>query len=180
MSTTTQPPTTTPLITIRQATPTDVPLILDFIRILAEYEKAPERVHATETSLKETLFGLRPFAHVVFATWEGVGEVAMALWFYNYSTWESRPGIYLEDLIVKEEYRHKGIGTILLRYLATRAVSENCARFEWAALDWNTPAINFYRQVGAKSLDEWISFRLEGPELMNFANDQAGADQASR
>ncbi|KAJ3043133.1 hypothetical protein HDV00_005748 [Rhizophlyctis rosea] len=167
-------------IAIRAAKISDVPRILEFIHLLADYEKAPDRVHATEASLKETLFGVRHFAQVVFAELPGAGEVGMALYFYNYSTWEGRPGIYLEDLIVREEHRHMGVGKRLLRYLAQKAVNENCARFEWMALDWNTPALNFYRAAGAKSLDEWISFRLEGTELVKFANDEGGLEKADR
>ncbi|KAI8826538.1 N-acetyltransferase GCN5 [Fimicolochytrium jonesii] len=158
-------------IKIRPAAPTDVPLILSFIRSLALFEKALDKVLATEASLTATLFGAHPYAHVVFACDEQSGrEMGMALYFFNYSTWNAAPGLYLEDLMVAEEDRGKGVGTELLRYLAGVAVEKGCGRMEWQALDWNTPAIEFYRKkVGAKSQDEWIGFRLDGEALTLFA-----------
>ncbi|TPX66615.1 hypothetical protein SpCBS45565_g04387 [Spizellomyces sp. 'palustris'] len=156
-------------ITVRDATPEDCSLILHFVKELALYEKAPEKVHATEEHFRKTVFGPHPYAYVVFACLNGK-EVGMALYFHNYSTWEGRPGLYLEDLYVKPEVRGKGVGTVLLKHLAKVAVEKDCARVEWVALDWNTPAIDFYvHKVKATPLDEWRIFRLTGDALKEFA-----------
>jgi GNAT superfamily N-acetyltransferase len=151
-------------LTIRAAIPADVPLILAFVRELAEYEKLLHEVEATEADLAETLFGARPYAEVVIAEWEG-GAVGFALYFHNYSTFAGRPGIYLEDLFVKPDARGKGVGRALLAHLAETALARGCARLEWAVLDWNRPAIGFYESLGAKAMDEWTVYRLSGETL---------------
>jgi GNAT superfamily N-acetyltransferase len=146
------------------ATEPDVPLILELIRGLAEYENLSDRVTATEEQLRRTLFGARPAAEVLLANWDA--ECAgFALFFPNYSTFLAQPGIYLEDLYVKPHLRGKGIGEALLTELARLAVARNCGRVEWAVLDWNAPSIGFYKKLGAVPLDEWTTFRLSGEAL---------------
>jgi len=155
---------------IRAATPDDVPLILRFIRELAAYERLAHEVVATEEKLRETLFGARPYAEVVIA--EEAGEPAgFALFFHNYSTFLGRPGIYLEDLYVRPEMRGGGIGRALLAHLARLAVERGCGRLEWWVLDWNEPAIRFYRQLGAEAMDDWTVFRVAGDALTQLASD---------
>jgi GNAT superfamily N-acetyltransferase len=153
---------------IAPAAESDVPLILSFIRKLAEYEKLSHQVVATEALLCETLFGARRFAEVVLAYWAGE-PVGFALYFHNYSTFVARPGIYLEDLFVEPTHRGKGIGKALLIHVAKIAVERGCGRFQWAVLDWNTPAIDFYRSLGAEPLDDWTLFRLSGDALHRVA-----------
>lgn len=153
---------------IRNANVSDVSIILGFIRELAEYEKLLDQVIATEESLKETLFGKKPFAEVI------IGEVnsqpvAFAIFFHNYSTFLGKPGLYLEDLYVKPELRGQGFGKIILSYLAKIAVERNCGRLEWWVLDWNEPALEFYRKIGARPMSEWTVQRLEGESLKNLA-----------
>ena len=161
-------------ITIRPASRADVPLVLQFIRDLARYERLEHEVSASEAELGEALFGDRPYAEVVFAC--SAGEpVGFALFFHNFSTFKGRPGIYLEDLFVRPEARGRGIGKLLLAYLARTAVARRCARLEWAVLDWNEPSIGFYRSLGAVPLDEWRIFRLAGDALALLAGS-AGAD----
>jgi GNAT superfamily N-acetyltransferase len=150
--------------TIRDATKADVPLILAFIRELAEYEKLLHEVVATETDIAETLFGSKPSAEVVIAEADG-SPVGFALFFHNYSTFAGRPGIYLEDLYVRPEARGKGAGRALLAHLAGVALARGCARLEWAVLDWNRPAIEFYESLGARAMDEWTVYRLSGETL---------------
>ena len=153
---------------IRHATPADVPQILQFIRDLADYEKSPGAVVATEASLHDALFGERPPVEAVLA--EAAGKpVGFALFFHNYSTWTGWRGIYLEDLYVTPEARGRGTGKALLSYVARLAVTRGCARFEWAVLDWNTPAIGFYKKLGAKPMDEWTVMRLTGDALVRVA-----------
>lgn len=149
---------------IRTATEADVPQILQFIRDLAEYEKSADQVAATEELLRTTLFGNPKFAEVLIGEDEGE-PVAFALFFHNYSTWTAKPGLYLEDLYVKPEARRKGHGRTLLSRLAAVAKERNCARFEWAVLDWNTPAIDFYRSLGAVPMSEWRVMRVSGEAL---------------
>lgn len=153
---------------IRFATPADVPLILSFIRALADYEKLSHEVVATEDALRETLFAERPVAEVIIG--EDAGQpVAFALFFHNYSTFLARPGLYLEDLFVLPEARSKGIGREMLRFLAALAVERGCGRLEWWVLDWNAPAIGFYKKLGAVPMDEWTVFRVTGEALQQLA-----------
>ena len=152
---------------IRPATIADVPLVLAFIRDLATYEKLLADVVATEESLRLTLFGRQPAAHVVIA--EVAGQPAgFALYFFNYSTFLARPGLYLEDLFVKPEFRGHGIGKALLLHLARIANERGCGRMEWAVLDWNEPAKGFYRRLGAVQLDDWRVMRLTGAALTQY------------
>ena len=144
---------------IRFATENDVPLILRFIRELAEYEQLSDRVVATEESIRRTLFGNPRFAEVIIGEEDG-DPVGFALFFHNYSTFLGQPGIYLEDLYVRPELRGKGYGRHLLERLADIARERNCGRLEWAVLNWNEPAIRFYRSLGAKPMDEWTVYRL--------------------
>ena len=155
-------------ITTRSATPNDVPQILAFIRELADYERLLHAVVATEDTLREHLFGGRPRAEVVLAMHDG-REVGFALFFHNFSTLTGQPGLYLEDLFVKPDARGLGVGKQLMAWLAKTAVDRNCARFEWAVLDWNEPAIRFYRSIGAKGLDDWRVQRVDGEALKALA-----------
>ncbi len=151
-------------VRIVAATENDVPVVLELIRGLAEYEKLSHLVTATEEQLRGTLFGPRPAAEVLLADWDA--ECAgFALFFPNYSTFLAQPGIYLEDLYVKPYLRGKGIGAALLTELARLAVARNCGRVEWAVLDWNAPSIEFYKKLGAVPLNEWTTFRLAGEAL---------------
>jgi GNAT superfamily N-acetyltransferase len=144
---------------IRDATIADIPIILQLIRDLATYERAPNDVVATEESLHEVLFGSEPAAKVVII-FENTEPVGFAVYFFNFSTWLGRPGLYLEDLFVKPEMRGRGYGRALLVHLAKIARDHNCGRMEWAVLTWNEPAIEFYKKLGAVSLDDWRVFRL--------------------
>src|SRR5437868_15056095 len=153
---------------IRQATEADVPLILQFIRDLAIYEKLEHRVIATETSLRQTLFGNPRFAEVLFAAVDSE-EVGFALFFHNYSTFLGQPGIYLEDLFVKPQMRGRGVGKALLAHLARLAKERGCGRLEWAVLKWNTPSIDFYKRLGAVPMEEWDVYRLTGESLDRLA-----------
>lgn len=155
-------------VEIRNATIEDVPLILEFIKGLAEYEKLAHEVTATEEILRKTLFGSRPAAEVVTCHCEGA-PAGFALFFHNYSTFLGKPGIYLEDLFVKPEFRGKGLGRALLIYLARLAVERDCGRFEWSVLDWNEPAIGFYKSLGAVPKDDWTIFRVSGDALTQLA-----------
>jgi GNAT superfamily N-acetyltransferase len=158
--------------TLRDAAPADVPAIVGLIRDLAAYERAPNECRAEETLLREHLFGERPFVEAIVA--ERGGAVAgFALFFHNYSTWLTRPGLYLEDLFVKEELRGLGIGKALLRRLAEIAVSRGCGRMEWSVLTWNEPAIGFYRSLGAVPMDEWRVYRLSGEALRALGDGRA-------
>ncbi|MBN8587883.1 MAG: GNAT family N-acetyltransferase [Rhodothermia bacterium] len=157
-----------PTFIIRSATPQDIPVILRFITELADYEKLRHEVVATEAALQHSLFGERPYAEVVLAL-EADIPVGFALFFHNYSTFLAQPGIYLEDLFVLSEHRGKGYGEALLRYLAQLAVSRSCGRLEWSVLDWNEPAISFYKKLGAVSMDEWTTFRVTGEHLKQLS-----------
>lgn len=156
------------LFEIKPATIEDVPLILSFIKELAEYEKLLHEVVATENILKETLFGNQAHAEVIMGYLDGV-PVSFALYFHNFSTFLGRPGIYLEDLFVKPEARGNGIGQKMLAYLAHLAKSRKCGRLEWAVLDWNETAIGFYKRMGAKAMDEWTVYRVTDQALDNLA-----------
>lgn len=156
------------MITIRPARPGDEALVLSFIRALADYEKLLDRVVATEASVRDALFGSSPRVFCDIAEWNGE-PAGFALWFYNYSTFLARHGIYLEDLFVKPDYRGKGIGKRLLVNLAARAVREGCGRLEWAVLNWNEPSIRFYESLGARPMDDWTVYRLTGEALTKLA-----------
>jgi GNAT superfamily N-acetyltransferase len=153
---------------IRPATPDDVPTILRFIRELAEYERAPDEAVATEDDLRRHLFGEQPavFAHIAEHEGEAVG---FAVWFLNYSTWTGRHGIYLEDLYVTPQARGFGYGRALLAELARIADDRGYGRFEWSVLDWNEPAIGFYKSLGALPMDEWTVHRMTGDDLHHLA-----------
>ena len=154
---------------IRPARVQDVPIILQLIRDLATYERAPDEVTATEEQLVSVLFGERPAAEVLLA-FEEESPAGFAVYFYNFSTWLGRPGLYLEDLFVKPEKRGKGYGRTLLVELAKIARDRGCGRMEWAVLNWNEPAIKFYRALGAKPMDEWTVFRLTTDEIAKLAD----------
>jgi len=154
--------------TIRSATAADVAQILIFIRALAVYERAPDAVTATEERLLRDGFGPRPFYRCLMAEHEGK-PAGFAFYFFNYSTWKGRPGIYLEDLFVEPAFRGLGIGRALLEAVAADALQEGCDRLQWEVLDWNTQAIDFYRAMGAEFLDEWRNVRLEGEALARLA-----------
>ncbi len=152
---------------VRYAEAKDVPLIYEFIKGLAIYEKLLDELVATEELLHEWLFE-KKIAEVIFAVYEGK-EVGFALFFHNFSTFVGRAGIYLEDLYVFPEYRNLGFGKLLFKELARIAVSRGCGRFEWCCLDWNKPSIEFYLSMGAKPMDEWTTYRLAGNELIELA-----------
>ena len=155
------------------ATEQDVPLILTFIKGLAEYERLAGDVVATEDLLRSSLFGPRRYAECLIARFKGE-PAGFALFFHNFSTFLARPGIYLEDLFVKPELRGHGIGRLLLRRLARLAQERQCGRLEWSVLDWNEPAIGFYKSIGAAPLDDWTTFRLKGDALSRLANEESG------
>ncbi len=158
--------------TIRPATRADVPAILDFIRALAVYERAPDAVVATEQDLLRDGFGPQPYYACLIAEQDGV-PAGFAFYFFDYSTWLGRPGIYLEDLFVHPEFRGLGIGKALLQRVAAIALEKGCARLKWQVLDWNTPAIDFYQAMGAEFMDEWRTVRLSGPALERLAGGPA-------
>jgi GNAT superfamily N-acetyltransferase len=153
---------------IRTATEADVPVILQFIRKLADYEKLSHEVTATPELLREKLFGERRYAEVLIGVSQG-RPIGFALFFHNFSTFLGKPGIYLEDLFVDVEHRGKGFGKALLSRLAALAVERDCGRLEWSVLDWNEPSIKFYRALGAVPMDEWIVYRVTGDALRALA-----------
>jgi GNAT superfamily N-acetyltransferase len=155
---------------IKPATVGDVPLILSLIRELAEYERAPEAVVATEEGLGEVLFGPKRSAEVLLALANGE-PVGFAVYFYNFSTWLGRPGLYLEDLFVRPALRGRGYGRALLVELARIAEDRGCGRMEWAVLDWNDPAIQFYRKLGAEPMADWTVFRLTQDGIAKLAKE---------
>ena len=155
--------------TLRPATVNDVSLIRELIEGLAEYERLRHECHATDESLRASLFGDRAYAEVVIAEWDGA-PAGFALFFHNYSTFLARPGIYLEDLFVRPKHRGRGIGKALLQHLASLAVSRNCGRLEWSVLDWNSDAIGFYKKLGALPQDDWTVYRVTGDALTRLAN----------
>jgi len=165
--------TETKNFTIRPATIVDVPIILQLIRDLATYERAPSEVAATEEQLVDVLFGERPVAEVLLA-FEDEMPIGFAVFFHNFSTWLGRPGLYLEDLFVKPEARGKGYGRALLTHLAKIARDRGCGRMEWAVLDWNDPAIQFYHKLGGKPMDEWTVFRLTRDGIAKLADAAPG------
>jgi GNAT superfamily N-acetyltransferase len=159
-------------VSIRSATPADVPAVLSFIRELAVYEHLEREVVATEADVHAALFGLRPWAEVALACLDGT-PVGFALYFHNFSTFMGKPGIYLEDLFVRPEARGLGAGRQLLAWLARTALERGCARLDWAVLDWNAPSIGFYRSLGAVAQDEWTTYRVDGAALERLAGDYA-------
>jgi GNAT superfamily N-acetyltransferase len=156
------------MLRIRQAERSDVPLVLQFIRELAEYEKLAHEMVATPEDLLRDGFSDRPYFRVVIAEWDGE-PAGFALYFYNYSTFQGRPGLYLEDLFVRPSYRGKGIGKALLVHLAKVAVEQNCGRYQWQVLDWNTPSIKFYESLGAQMMKQWLTMRVTGEALARLA-----------
>ena len=160
---------------IRKATAADAAQILEFIRALAAFERAPDAVTATEEGLIRDGFGPNPFYRCLIADYDGQ-PAGFAFYFFNYSTWVGRPGIYVEDLFVLPQFRRLGIGRELLKQVAAIAVEAGCQRMQWEVLDWNTPAIDFYRAIGAEFLDEWRNVRLSGEALNALA---AGAESCT-
>lgn len=153
---------------IRAATPEDAALLHELVTALAVYEREPHAVKATVEDLRASLFDEGATAHALVCEQDGEA-VGFAVYFFNYSTWLGRNGIYLEDLFVRPEHRGRGAGLALLRHLARLAVERGCGRFEWSVLDWNQPAIDFYRAAGARPMDEWTVYRMEGQALRDFA-----------
>jgi len=160
------------MLTIRPATSADVPLILAFIRELAEYEREPQAAVATAADLLRDGFGPEPKFRVDIAEWSGE-PAGFAFYFWNYSTWQGKPGLYLEDLFVRPRFRGKGIGKALLVHLARVAIKNNCGRLVWQVLDWNTPAIEFYESLGAQTMKEWLTMRVTGEALVRLATEQS-------
>jgi GNAT superfamily N-acetyltransferase len=156
---------------IRTITEADLPVILSLIRELAEYEREPDAVVATVAGLREVLFGPQRSAEVLLAL-EAGEPVGFAVYFYNFSTWLGRPGLYLEDLFVRPSMRGKGYGRALLERLALIAKERGCGRMEWAVLDWNEPAIQFYKKLGAEPMKEWTVFRLTQEEIAKLADSK--------
>ena len=161
--------TSTLPLRIEPATPADVPMILQLIRELAEFERLLDEVHATEEQLREQLFGPRPAAEVVIARM-GDEVAGFALFFPNFSTFLAKPGIYLEDLYVRQQFRGQGCGEALLRHLAALALERNCGRLEWSVLDWNVRAIDFYKSLGAVQMDQWTVHRVTGEALARLGD----------
>lgn len=154
---------------IRPAVVDDVPVIFSFIKKLADYEKLAHEVVATEKSLRETLFGARKTAEVAIGYFEKK-PVGLVLFFHNYSTFLGKPGLYIEDLFVDDSYRRRGFGAALLGHVARLAIERNCGRLEWSVLDWNQPAIDFYKKLGAVPMSDWTVFRVTGPSLATLAS----------
>lgn len=157
-----------PRVTLRPAVPADIPLIIELITELADYERLVHEVKADAQRMHEHLFGRHPYAEVLIGEVDGEPQ-GFALFFHNYSTWLSQPGIYLEDLFVRPAARGAGLGKALLTELARLAVERGCGRLEWSVLDWNEPAIGFYRSLGARPQDEWTVYRLTGDALRDLA-----------
>ena len=156
-------------LNIRKAIPEDSQTIFDFIMELAIYEKLPNEVKTNLEETKEAIFSENSTVKALICEEDGVA-IGYAVYFYNYSTWLGKSGIYLEDLYVSESKRGLGAGKAMLKYLARKALEQNCGRFEWSCLDWNTPSRDFYESLGAVAQNEWIGYRLEGESLSNFAN----------
>ncbi|HTV51444.1 MAG TPA: GNAT family N-acetyltransferase [Steroidobacteraceae bacterium] len=162
------------MIEIRPARRADLPLVLDFVRELAEYERLTSEVVATAADFERALFGTPAYAHALIASDAGVA-VGFAVYFFNFSTFLGRPGLYLEDLFVRPAARGRGIGRALLAHLAGLALARGCGRLEWAVLDWNEPAIRFYRSLEALPNAEWTTYRLSGAALDRLAASTPGA-----
>ncbi len=161
---------------IRPASIADVPALVELIRELAEFERARDQVEIDESLLERALFGPEPSAFALVAS-SGEVVVAMALYYRSFSTWTGHPGIYLEDLYVRPGHRGLGVGKALLASLARRAIDEGCRRLEWSVLDWNEPAIEFYKSIGAVATDDWTRYRLSGSVLRDFAGYEDGREQ---
>lgn len=160
-------------LTLRDAAPADVPLVLRLIRALAAYEKLLHEVQATEADVRRLLFGDTPRASALVAEWEGE-PVGFALWYYSVSTFLGRPSLYIEDVYVDPAQRNRGIGRAIFAELARRAVAEGCGRMEWSVLDWNAPSIAFYRSIGARPREGWTLQQLTGPALAALAATATG------
>jgi GNAT superfamily N-acetyltransferase len=158
------------MFTIRDARETDVPIIGQLIRELADYERLPDEAVASESGLKDTLFGSRRYAEVLIGE-TGDNVAGFALFFHNYSTFLGRPGLYVEDIFVRPPFRGRGLGTTFFRRLAHIAVNRGCGRLEWAVLDWNEPALNFYRKLGAVAMNDWTTHRLTGDSLRRLGGE---------
>ncbi|WP_066018355.1 GNAT family N-acetyltransferase [Endozoicomonas atrinae] len=156
-------------VVIREAVIDDAALILGFVQDLARFEKAEDEVIATVSDIQASIFGGNATAKAIIGELDGK-PVGFAVYFYNYSTWLGKKGLYLEDLYIAPEYRGFGAGKAMLQYLAKQAVSENCGRFEWSVLDWNEPAIQFYESIGARPKSEWLGYQLVGSALTAFAD----------
>jgi len=156
------------VLILRPAVPGDADLIVSYIRELAEFEREPEKAVVTEADIRRYAFSEQPFVKVTMAEWDGQAA-GFALWFLNFSTWEGKPGIYLEDLFVRPAFRGHGIGKALLKDLAALAVREGWTRFVWQVLDWNTPAIEFYEAHGARIMRSWLTCRVEGEAIERLA-----------
>ena len=161
-------------LTIRPASAADLPLIAELIRDLADYERLASEVRFDEAVLGEKLFGVRPYAEVLIGELDAEPQ-GFALFFHNFSTFEGKPGIYLEDLFVRPAARGSGLGKALLAKLAALALARDCARLEWSVLDWNEPAIGFYKLLGARSMDEWTGMRLDGADLARLGAAEPGS-----
>lgn len=160
------------MLNIRPTVREDIPLILEFVRELAEYEKEPQSAVATAEGLQRDGFSANPRFRVLIAEWDGQ-PAGFAFFFYHYSTWRGQPTLYLEDVFVRPPFRGKGIGKALLVFLAKIAVEENCGRFEWQVLDWNKPAIDFYKSLGAEVMSEWLTMRVSGEALAKLAEQSS-------
>ncbi len=160
-----------PELSIREAKPDDIALILKYITELAEYEKAPEQVTASAEDIHNSLFGTQPSCSGLICSLDGEA-VGFAVYFYNYSTWLGKPGLYLEDIYITPSKRGHGAGKFLMGYLAQIAVSRSCERFEWAVLDWNQSARDFYKSIGAEAKTDWVGYRLSGPALKSLADSR--------
>jgi GNAT superfamily N-acetyltransferase len=158
-------------LSIRPTLESEVHIIVRFIRELAKYERLSHECHITEELLRESLFGSRPYAETILALLDEE-PIGFCLFFHNFSTFLGKPGLYLEDLYVKPDYRNLGVGGKLLGYLASIALERNCGRFEWSVLDWNEPAIAFYRKIGAEPMNDWTVQRMTGAALVNLARSQ--------
>ena len=154
---------------LRPARESDLDTIIELIHALADYEREPEAVHLDRDELRDHLFGPRPYAEVLLTETANGESAGFALFFHNFSTWEGKPGIHLEDLFVRPEFRGGGYGKALLSELARLAMERDCARLEWAVLDWNEPSIQFYKALGAMPMDDWTTYRLTGDSLSNLA-----------
>lgn len=163
--------TTASNFTIRPASATDTEVIFSLIKELADYERLAHEVVATEDDIRSSLFGERPYAEALIGEYSKI-PISFALFFYNFSTFVGKPGIYLEDLYVKPEYRAQGFGRQMLVHIARLAIKRNCGRFEWSVLDWNTPAIRTYDRLQAKPMKDWILYRLTGEALKNLAAEE--------